>query len=171
MKYDDFGRVSVSESELCDILYSNPQTDLSCFLVDDPEAFNTSNERTHYGLPALQKYQKINQAIETFDLDNQEEWSMPQSYYEFDIAKWVLDRCNSEPELQRAASELLLFQEKNLFPLLKYLKYLVDTMRENNIVWGVGRGSSVASFVLYLIGVHKINSLYYDLPINEFFKD
>jgi len=53
---------------------------------------------------------------------------------------------------------------------LKYLKYLVDTLRANNIVWGVGRGSSVASFVLYLIGIHRINSLYYDLPITEFLK-
>jgi DNA polymerase III alpha subunit len=43
-------------------------------------------------------------------------------------------------------------------------------MRDNNIVWGVGRGSSIASFVLYLIGIHRINSLYYDLSINEFLK-
>jgi len=57
-----------------------------------------------------------------------------------------------------------------MFNLLKYLKYLVDTMRDNNIVWGVGRGSSVASFVLFLMGVHKINSLYYDIPIEEFLK-
>ena len=66
--------------------------------------------------------------------------------------------------------ELLLFQERDMFDLLKYLKYLVDTMRENNIIWGVGRGSSVSSFVLYLIGIHKINSLYYDLSIEEFLK-
>ena len=32
-------------------------------------------------------------------------------------------------------------------------------MRENNIVWGVGRGSPVASYVLFLIGVHRINSI------------
>ena len=63
-----------------------------------------------------------------------------------------------------------MYQERNMFTLLKYLKYLVDTMRQNNIVWGVGRGSSVASFVLFLIGIHKINSLYYDLPIDEFLK-
>jgi len=57
-----------------------------------------------------------------------------------------------------------------MFVLLQYLKYLVDIMRKQNIVWGVGRGSSVASFVLFLIGVHKINSLYYDLNIDEFLK-
>jgi DNA polymerase III alpha subunit len=54
--------------------------------------------------------------------------------------------------------------------LLKYLKYLVDTMRENKIVWGVGRGSSVASYALYLIGVHKVDSIKYQLDINEFLK-
>jgi DNA polymerase III alpha subunit len=57
-----------------------------------------------------------------------------------------------------------------MFDLLFYLKYLVDTMRENKIVWGVGRGSSVASYVLYLIGVHKIDSIKYELDINEFLK-
>jgi hypothetical protein len=66
--------------------------------------------------------------------------------------------------------ELLLYQERDLFPLLCYIKYMVDTFRANNIVWGLGRGSSVASYVLYLIGVHKIDSIYYDLPITEFLK-
>jgi DNA polymerase III alpha subunit len=50
------------------------------------------------------------------------------------------------------------------------MKYIVDTLRANNIVWGVGRGSSVASYVLHLIGVHKIDSIKYSIPIEEFFK-
>jgi DNA polymerase III alpha subunit len=66
--------------------------------------------------------------------------------------------------------ELLLYSERDLFPLLQYLKYLVDTLRANKIVWGVGRGSSVASYVLYLLGVHKINSIKYELEIDEFLK-
>ena len=43
-------------------------------------------------------------------------------------------------------------------------------MRKNSVLWGLGRGSSVASYVLYLLGVHRINSLYYDLDIKEFLK-
>jgi DNA polymerase III alpha subunit len=105
-----------------------------------------------------------------FDNINQNNWHMPDEYKNLDIAKFVLDQCKNDTELQRAGTELLLFQERNLFPLLQYLKYLVDTMRKNNIVWGVGRGSSVASFVLYLIGIHKINSIYFDLSIDEFLK-
>ena len=96
---------------------------------------------------------------------------MPDEYRNMDIAKWVLEQCQTQAELQRTGTELLLFQEKNLFTLLCYLKYLVDTMRKHNVLWGVGRGSSVASYVLYLIGVHRINSLYYDLPIDEFLKE
>jgi DNA polymerase III alpha subunit len=47
---------------------------------------------------------------------------------------------------------------------------MVDVMSEKSLVWGVGRGSSTASYVLYLIGVHSINSIKYDIPIEEFFK-
>ena len=102
--------------------------------------------------------------------DLQSNWLMPKEYYNFDVAKFILDQCHSDAELQRAGEELILYQERDMFNLLRYLKYLVDTMRKNNIVWGVGRGSSVASFVLLLLGVHKINSLYYDLSIDEFLK-
>jgi DNA polymerase III alpha subunit len=65
---------------------------------------------------------------------------------------------------------LLLYQERDLFNLLRYLKYTIDTFRKNNIVWGVGRGSSVASYCLFLLGVHKIDSMYYDLDIAEFLR-
>jgi DNA polymerase-3 subunit alpha len=96
---------------------------------------------------------------------------MPDEYKNMDIAAWILGQCSGAAELQRCGEELLMYQERNLFPLLCYLKYLVDTMNAHRIVWGVGRGSSVASFVLYKIGVHRINSLYYDLDIREFLKD
>ena len=43
-------------------------------------------------------------------------------------------------------------------------------LRENNRVWGVGRGSSVSSFCLFLIGVHKINPMLYDLDYKEFLR-
>jgi DNA polymerase III alpha subunit len=66
--------------------------------------------------------------------------------------------------------ELLLFQERNLFDLLRYLKYLVDVMTINRVIWGVGRGSSVASYVLYRLGIHRIDSLFYNLDCREFLR-
>ena len=53
---------------------------------------------------------------------------------------------------------------------MQFLIYFVDTIRANNVVWGVGRGSSVSSFCLFLIGVHKINPLLYNLDYREFLR-
>ena len=112
----------------------------------------------------------VSLSVDEYDLQNQRRWLMPEEYREMDIAQHIIDLCKTTPEIQRAGQELLMFQERNLFNLLKYLKYLVDTMKYNNIIWGVGRGSSVASYVLYLLGVHKIDSIYYDLDPREFLR-
>lgn len=112
----------------------------------------------------------ISLSVDEYDMINQRNWLMPEEYKQLDIAQHVIDLCKTDAEIQRAGQELLMFQERNLFNLLKYLKYLVDTMRSNNVIWGVGRGSSVASYVLYLLGVHRIDSMYYDLDPGEFLR-
>lgn len=112
----------------------------------------------------------VSLSVDEYDMMNQRNWLMPEEYKQIDIAQHVIDLCKTDAEIQRAGQELLMFQERNLFNLLKYLKYLVDTMRDNKIIWGVGRGSSVASYVLYLLGVHRIDSMYYDLDPKEFLR-
>jgi DNA polymerase III alpha subunit len=109
-------------------------------------------------------------SIVDWDAAQQTKWNMPDEYRQLDIAQYILGLCNNEAELQRVGQELLLYQERDLFNLLRYLKYLVDTMKENRVIWGVGRGSSVASFILYKLGVHRIDSLYYKLDIAEFLR-
>ncbi len=96
-------------------------------------------------------------------------WFIPDSYKQLDIEEFLVTQC-PEQNYQRLINELDLFKQNNMMPVLKTMKYVVDTLRKNNIVWGVGRGSSVSSYVLYLIGIHKIDSVKYDLPIDEFFK-
>lgn len=96
-------------------------------------------------------------------------WFIPEEYQEMDIEEWIINQCPSE-NYERLVQELELFRKHNMIPVLKTMKYIVDTLRANNIVWGVGRGSSVASYVLHLIGVHRIDSIKYELPIEEFFK-
>lgn len=168
MKTDIYGQLIYNQNDLCELFLQDPTRTINNALVDTIIEFNgfLSLENT----PNLTQYTDSNLSIDDFDKQNQSNWYMPREYYELDIAKWVLDQCQTEAELQRAGDELIKFQERNMFVLLQYLKYLVDTMRNNNIVWGVGRGSSVASFVLFLIGIHRINSLYYDLSIDEFLK-
>ena len=168
MKTDLYGQLIFNQNDLCELFLQDPTRTITNALVDTAIEFNgfLSLENT----PNLTQYQDPNILVEEFDRINQSSWHMPKEYYELDIAKWVLDQCKTEAELQRAGDELIKFQERNMFVLLQYLKYLVDTMRKNNVVWGVGRGSSVASFVLFLIGIHRINSLYYQLDIGEFLK-
>jgi DNA polymerase III alpha subunit len=170
MKYDQYGQTYTTSNELCDLLYKNPTLDISLFQVEDSIEYNRSVAELHAELDLLDSYHNISQTVEEFDSILQHNWRMPQEYKELDIAAYILGLCKEEHELQRVGEELILYQERNLFDLLRYLKYLIDTLRKNNIVWGVGRGSSVASYVLFLIGVHKIDSLYYNLNIDEFLK-
>jgi DNA polymerase III alpha subunit len=100
---------------------------------------------------------------------NEINWFIPEEYQNLDIEKFVINQCPVE-NLQRVKEELELYRKNNMIIILHVMKYLVDNLRNNNILWGVGRGSSVASYVLYLIGVHKVDSVKYNLPIEEFFK-
>jgi len=170
MKYDQYGQAYTDSNELCNLLYRNPKLDISLFQVEDSIEYNRSVAELHAELDLLDSYHNISQTVEEFDRVLQRNWRMPKEYKDLDIAEYVLGLCKEEHELQRVGEELILYQERNLFDLLRYLKYLVDTLRKNNIVWGVGRGSSVASYVLFLIGVHKIDAIYYNLNIDEFLK-
>ena len=97
-------------------------------------------------------------------------WNIPTKYKALDRKEKLLSLCESDTERERVELEYAMFEERKLIPLLQFLVYIVDYMREHEIVWGVGRGSSVASYCLYLLGVHKVDSIKYDLPIEEFLK-
>jgi DNA polymerase III alpha subunit len=173
MKSNKFGQVYCTSDELCVLLYSNPEIQLNRFAVTDPENYNNAIKNFHVSFEKLNKYNPQsheNISIEDFDRLNQNNWFMPDEYKVLDIVQHIQSLCQNQKELQRVNSELDLYQERNLLDLLRFLKYLVDTLRKNKIVWGVGRGSSTASYVLYLLGVHKINSIKYDLDIEEFLK-
>jgi DNA polymerase III alpha subunit len=139
-------------------------------------------------IPAIEKYierinqEKLDYPIPLTSIDHTQ-WYMPTEYQTYDIINFLNVRVAEEtgfeisdlrymdtPEYARKETELAEFQRRNLVQLLRQMKYVVDTLRKNNVVWGVGRGSSVASYVLYLMGVHRINSVKYDIPLNEFFK-
>ena len=164
MRVDKYGQMIFTEDDLCSYYLSNNEKPIKSALVENNIKFDQNLLLEN--IPVLNQYQELNLSVEEYDTTLQNNWFMPSEYYSMDIAQWVLDQCKTDAELQRAGEELIMFQERDMFTLLKYLKYLVDTMRKHNVVWGVGRGSSVASFVLFLIGIHKINSLYYDLSID-----
>lgn len=164
MHIDVYGQIIFNENDLCDLIMQDQNNMLKkCLTTYDISRLNNLEN-----VPKFIAYHNDELTIDQFDKQAQANWHMPDEYKNLDIAKWVIEQCNTEQELERVKHELLLFLERDLFALLQYLKYLVDTLRQHDIVWGVGRGSSVASYVLYLIGVHKINSIQYQLDITDF---
>jgi len=131
------------------------------------EHCQTSDDLTQYISRLHQEH--LNYPIPPQQVDTTN-WFIPYEYKTMDILDWLYQQCPTPEIRERVVEELRLFAKHDMIPVLKTMKYVVDTLRANNVVWGVGRGSSVASYVLFIIGVHKIDSVKYKLPINEFFK-
>ena len=173
MKTDDLGIPRFSNRDLIDMIYSGNVEKCHVVLCDPSDDVDKFNEAMQaQGMSPLQKYIPLDVDQKTFDSVCQSEWFMPDAYKELDVVAHLYSLCEGDDErFHRVNEELSAFQSREMFDLLRYMIYLVDFMRENNIVWGVGRGSSVASYVLYLIGVHRIDSIKYNLDWREFLRD
>ena len=148
---------NTSEELVQGVLRYGPDILNHCLTSDDLSKYITrlDDERLHYPVPPKEI--------------NSKRWFIPEDYCP-NLVEFLYGQCKTPEQIQRVDQELELFIKNNMYDLLHVMKYVVDTLRENNVVWGVGRGSSVASYVLHLIGVHKIDSVKYNLPIEEFFK-
>ena len=167
MKTDQYGQIIYNESDLVSMIMRDAT--IEGMLVEPSVTLETASAYLEQ-VPKLVEYAFTDMTVAEFDVIKQNSWHMPDEYKQLDIAEYILSLCDSDAKLQRCGNELLLFQERNLFDLLRYLKYLVDTLTANHMIWGVGRGSSVASYVLYLLGVHRIDSMFYDLDAREFLR-
>lgn len=173
MNINEYGAVILTKDEVFNALYSGKITDLDEIFLDDTleiEKFNNSVKKNFDNIGTIKVYQTPAISVQDQDKLNQQQWFMPPDYCP-NLVEFLFGQCTTPEQTDRVSKELELFIQHNMFDLLFYLKYLVDTMRENNIVWGVGRGSSVASYCLYLIGVHKVDSIKYGLDIHEFLKE
>lgn len=172
MHRDKFGRILLDEQSTLELLYSGKIENINSIYVNQEIAdqFNYAVDSNKDIFDKINNYLELNQSVEEFDKTNQSIWYMPNEYKELDIKEWLLKQCHNATETQRVIEELELFDRFNMINLLRFLKYLIDYMRSNQILWGLGRGSSVASYCLYLIGVHKVDSIKYDLDIKEFLK-
>jgi DNA polymerase III alpha subunit len=183
LKTDNLGIPRFTNKDLINMIYSGNID--KCHVVlcepsDEIEQFNAA--MSEQGLPTLSKYIPLDVDKASFDSACQSEWFMPDEYKSLDISVCIIQKLMNKlgtveayeiqktVEYQRVVEEMHAFQEHGMEDLLKYMIYLVDFMRQNEIVWGVGRGSSVASYVLYLIGVHRIDSIQYGLDWREFLR-
>ena len=175
MKTDELGIPRFSNRNLIDMIYSGQHDKchvVLCESTDDVDKFNSAMEAQ--GMDPLQKYIPLDVDQKTFDGVCQSEWFMPDKYKNIDVLDYLINLDNfrgcKAHEWDRVQEVLKAFRERGMEDLLRYMIYLVDFMRENGIVWGVGRGSSVASYVLYLIGVHRVNSIQFGLDWHEFLR-
>ena len=76
-----------------------------------------------------------------------------------------------ELAVNRVARELAEFERRGLFDLLRVIIYVMDRFSETNQVYGVGRGSSCASFILFLLGLHAVDPILFDVDLEEFMHD
>ena len=139
----------------------------------------TTKEIEQYNnLVPPQEHITVKESCEPLDFS----WNLPEEYIKIDIENYLVDRLGqtcldehlSDEEIgervQRLKKELQLFDQLQLFDVLKVLIFVINTLTKQNVVWGVGRGSSVSSYILYLIGVHDIDSVKYDLDISDFLR-
>lgn len=168
MKTDQVGNPVYQESDLVDLIYQGHIDKLKDVIVEDSPTITSFSSIADLNLliedPILNTI-----AVSDFDKICQEDWFMPDEYKTMDIEGFLVNECPKE-NYQRLIEELQEFRSRNMIPLLRVLKYVVDTLRAKQVLWGVGRGSSVASYVLYLIGVHKIDSIKYSLDWREFLR-
>jgi DNA polymerase III alpha subunit len=168
MRYDDYNNPIFDDTDILDLIYSNRSNKLSELIVDpsvDVDLLKSISE-INITISSDIDYSKT---PEEKDKDRQNTWFMPEEYKNMDIEGYLVHVCPKE-NYQRLIEELEVYRKKDMLSLLKWLKYFVDTCRSNNILWGVGRGSSVSSYVLFLIGIHKIDSIKYNLDWREFLR-
>jgi len=169
---DEYGRVSYNDKGLFDLLYSG-ETIQNYSASDTPEIkqFNKIMAEFDKEDKIIPTLENINVSLKEYDQKLQQIWLIPNEYKSFDILEYCLSQCKSQDEILRVEFEYSAFKNADWIHVLQLLKYLVDTMRKNNIVWGVGRGSSVSSFILFLLGIHKINPMTYNLNFSDFIKN
>jgi len=116
------------------------------------------------------------------DLSITPKWLLPKYFIDMDLQSLIdqqladeIDKSNfsddeTNKRIDRIDEEMIAYREFNLIPVLHAILYIINRFEEKDIVWGVGRGSSVSSYVLYLMKVHDVDSVEYDLDFNEFIR-
>jgi len=168
---DEYGRVVLSTDEVIEAMLSgNDVAGCSLKDKDDRDLYETSCKEFVID-PTPFKSDYINESVDNYFKRLSETWLIPKEYRNIDVVSFLSEKCTTEEEKQRLVLELQEFIKRDQGIIINLMIYLVDVMRENNIVWGVGRGSSVACFILYLIGINKVNPMKYGIDYREFFKD
>lgn len=170
MYKDKVGFPVFNSQDIFDIIYQGKSDKITDLLVEDSEEIRKFNSFSEDQLNIYQLNISDESDVKDIDQQLQSFWFIPDEYKELDVLKFLSAKCETFDQHNRVALEWREYEQRNMINVLRFMIYLVDFMRKNNIVWGVGRGSSVASYILYLIGIHSIDSIKYDLDFYEFMR-
>ena len=167
---DDWGRVILNPDRAFDLAYQG--LDIWALPVDEnPEIarFNDLCRQFDTGF-AIKSVEPLDTTPAEEHARRTANWLISDDIKTIGVREFLLSLCKTDIEIDRVNLEMDMFEERDLIPLLQLMIYLVDHFRQTGIIWGVGRGSSVASYCLYLLGVHRVDSIRYKLDIKEFLK-
>lgn len=168
MRLDRFSNPIYNEQDIFRALYQGHDDILIKATVDvSPEIEKLSAITNTHLLTPIELDDSF--SVADFDKAMQQDWFMPKDYCP-NLVEFLYGKCETPEQAQRVSDELEAFIQHGMYDLLHYLKYLVDTLEEKHVLWGVGRGSSVASYILFLLGVHSIDSMKYNLDWHEFLR-
>lgn len=165
---DKQGNIVYFDDALIEMMYENiiPKDILFPENNKDVEKFNQFSYKNFDDV-----YYKIPNKIKSLE-ERKETWFYPEKYNQIDLDEYfnnLVQNC-SQPYKDRVKLELQLYKEKGMEKFLRFCIYFSDMIREKDFAVGVGRGSSSASLLLYLLQIHLIDPIEYGLDIKEFLK-
>jgi len=173
MKMNSAGQLVLKETDMIEALYQGKTAD--SIVVEDTKWIKRYNNLVElFDFPDSKIDYEVQSGLSSNEFVEQcvgpDSWSMPDEYKQLDIKNYLLSDLTCDVKIARVKQEYQEFEKRNMIPVLQFLVYFLKECRQKGVVLGVGRGSSVASYILFLIGAHKIDSIKYDLDIKEFLK-
>ena len=169
MKMNQLNEIVVDENDLVEGMLEGKRA--RYVITKDTEKIDSYNHFcTLFKFDDTIDYETPAETNDKYSYKDANNWWMPEEYQTLDIEQYLLNLITTPQQRERVYAELEEFKNREMLPMLQFLVYMVTELKHNNILWGVGRGSSVSSYILYLIGVHKIDSIKYNLDYKEFLR-
>lgn len=123
------------------------------------------------------KFESLNGVKISSNLVDSDPEPLPHKHTDDEMSELIRHIENSnrfmgtDEELDRISIELEYFIRTLNIPFILECKKLIDKFKEDGIIWGVGRGSSCASYICFLLEINDVNPIKYNIPFNELSKE
>jgi len=179
MNVDAYGQVKFDNKEILEKTYLMENQSVFGFMNDLDEIAKWNENCSHFDLRPINTAQEIDQDPMEYHSNKSYAWKMPVEFLNFDPIEYCSNELikrsiNKQEYIDYLINELKSWEKimttQSAMNLFRFLHYLIQTCEKNNIVTGVGRGSSVSSLILFLLGVHHVDPVKYNLDYNEFLR-